>query len=178
VCSGSSSPSSPNSHQPGSQDLRVSTATSDALILTPPLQNDVEDMSTCLYFSTYICNPRLSHNRDDFYFLPKMFVTAGPDSCLHQAVKLIGLAVFANRWNPAGFQKQIRAGYARAIQATNNALANPVEYLRDESLMAVWLLGSFEVCPLTLFLSLSLSSLLLTSRTGYFWILHVVTLTR
>lgn len=109
------------------------------------LQSDVEELSTSLYFATYVSNPRLSHNRDDFYFLPKMFATADRHSCLHQAVKLVGLASFANRWNPANFEKQIREGYARAIQATNTALRDRTEYLQDETLMAVWLLGSFEV---------------------------------
>jgi hypothetical protein len=117
-------------------------------------QGDVEELSTSLYFATYVSNPRLSHNRDDFYFLPKMFATADRRSCLHQAVKLVGLASFANRWNPADFEKQIRAGYARAIQATNSALQDRVEYLQDETLMAVWLLGAFEVItpPFSFFL--------------------------
>jgi hypothetical protein len=136
---------SPRNNQPSSQGLTKSTSITDALILTSTLQNDVAYQSTCLYFATYVYNPRLSHNRDDFYFLPKMFATANPDSCLHQAVKLIGLAVYANRWNPAGFEKQIRARYAHVIQATNAALQDPVEYLQDETLMAVWLLGAFEV---------------------------------
>ena len=109
------------------------------------LQSDVEELSTNLYFATYVSNPRLSHNRDDFNFLPKMFETADRHSCLHRAVKLVGLASFANRWNPADFETQIRGRYARAIQATNAALQDRVEYLQDETLMAVWLLGAFEV---------------------------------
>ena len=136
--------SPPSDHHPTSQDLTESTPTSEALILPMP-QSDVEELSTSLYFATYVSNPRLSHNRDDFYFLPKMFATADRHSCLHQAVKLVGLASFANRWNPADFEKQIREGYGRAIQATNAALRDRVECLQDETLMAVWLLGSFEV---------------------------------
>ena len=141
----SSLSSPPSDRHPNSQDLTESTSTSEALVLRPMLQSDVEDLSTSLYFATYVSNPRLSHNRDDFYFLPKMFATADRHSCLHQAVKLVGLASFANRWNPANFEKQIREGYARAIQATNAALRDRTEYLQDETLMAVWLLGSFEV---------------------------------
>jgi hypothetical protein len=104
-----------------------------------------------------------------------MFATASPDSCLQQAVKLISLAVFANCWNPAGFEKQIRAGYARAIQATNAALEDPLQYLRDDTLMSVWLLGAFEVGISTLLLSGFCPHL--ASRTGGIRIFNVVTLT-
>jgi hypothetical protein len=147
----SSLSSPPSDHHPTSQDLTESTSTSEALVLRPMLQSDVEGLSTNLYFATYVSK---SHNRDDFYFLPKMFATADRHSCLHQAVKLVGLASFANRWNPADFEEQIRGGYARAIQATNAALRDRVEYLQDETLMAVWLLGAFEVItpPFSFFL--------------------------
>jgi hypothetical protein len=141
----SSLSSPPSDRHPNSQDLTESTSTSEALVLRPMPQSDVEELSISLYFATYVSNPRLSHNRDDFYFLPKMFATADRHSCLHRAVKLVGLASFANRWNPANFEKQIREGYAHAIQATNAALRDHVEYLQDETLMAVWLLGAFEV---------------------------------
>jgi hypothetical protein len=171
----SSLSSCPPSYQPGSHDLPEFPATSNPLILTWPLESDLEDLSTCLYFYTYVCNPRLSHNRDDFYFLPKMFATASPASCLQQAVKLVSLAAFANRWNPASFERQIRAGYARAIQATNASLRDPVQYLRDDTLMSVWLLGSFEVGLSTLWLCVSCPHL--TWRTGHFRIFHVVALT-
>jgi hypothetical protein len=103
-----------------------------------------------------------------------MFATASPDSCLQQAVKLISLAVFANCWNPAAFEKQMRAGYARAIQATNAALQDPLQYLRDDTLMSVWLLSSFEVGISTLLLSGFGPHL--ASRTGDFGIFNVVAL--
>ena len=165
--------SPPSDHHPTSQDLTESTPTSEALILRPIPQSTVEELSTSLYFATYVSNPRLSHNRDDFYFLPKMFATADRHSCLHQAVKLVGLASFANRWNPADFEKQIREGYGRAIQATNAAIRDRVECLQDETLMAVWLLGSFEVItPLLSRLSL------LKPGPGNFRLLNVVAFAR
>jgi hypothetical protein len=169
----SSSSSPPSDHHPTSQDLTESTPISEALVLRPMLRSDVEELSTSLYFATYVSNPRLSHNRDDFYFLPKMFATADQRSCLHQAVKLVGLASFANRWNPADFETQIRGGYARAIQATNAALQDRVECLQDETLMAVWLLGAFEVItsPLSHFP-------LLNNGPGNFRLLNVVAFAR
>jgi hypothetical protein len=169
----SSLSSPPSDHHPTLQDLTESTPTSEALVLRPMLQSDVEELSTRLYFATYVSNPRLSHNRDDFYFLPEMFATADRHSCLHQAVKLVGLASFANRYNPADFETQIRGGYTRAIQATNAALQDRVEYLQDETLMAVWLLGAFEVK------SLLLSRFpLLNNGPGNFRLLNVVAFAR
>jgi hypothetical protein len=104
-----------------------------------------------------------------------MFATASPDSCLQQAVKLISLAVFANRSNPAGFEKQIRAGYARAIQATNASLRDPLQYLRDDTLMSVWLLGSFEVGTSTLWCLCLV--LICDGETGYIRLFNVVAFT-
>jgi hypothetical protein len=98
-----------------------------------------------LYALGSMDNMRLLYNNSDFYFLPGMLAAAGKDSYLYSAARSVGIMDQANRALTEDLMSMAEFEYAKAVSQVTAALGDPDLWYRDETLVAVWLLGVREV---------------------------------
>ncbi len=111
----------------------------------PSLPVDVPEQALCYSLVQFDTNSRVQYRIETFAFLPDLITRAGPQSAVHQAMRACGTINLANRVGPVDLHHETASEYARAIVSVNTALQDPVERCRDETLIAVWLLGMREV---------------------------------
>lgn len=78
-------------------------------------------------------------------YLPGMYKAEPVDSPLSLTVKSIGMALISNTGHAPEVMLAARKIYARTLQSVATKLQDPMEARRDETLMAVMLMGIFEV---------------------------------
>jgi hypothetical protein len=66
---------------------------------------------------------------------------------LRQAVAAIGLAGLANFWKAPSIMAQANIAYCTALRLVNAALGNIEEAKSDQTVVAIMLLGLYEVLP-------------------------------
>jgi hypothetical protein len=101
--------------------------------------------SGVLYALSSMDNMKLLYRNGDFDFLPGMLSAAGRDSYLYSAARSVGAIDQANRSLDDGLLSMAEFEYAKAVSQVTAALADPDLWWRDETLVAVWLLGVREV---------------------------------
>lgn len=72
------------------------------------------------------------------------------DPYLQRAIYACGFAGLANRTSDTNGREVSRRHYVEAIRSTNTALRNPEQAKQDNTLIAVLLLGLYEVSVLPL----------------------------
>lgn len=80
--------------------------------------------------------------------LPLFFADLKPDKPLSITLNAVAKSFFA-AWERRARDFEtpaLQAAYGKALTATRNAISDPSECLLDETLMAVCLLGLYEVC--------------------------------
>ena len=112
---------------------------------SPSLSVDVPEHALCYSLVQFDTNARVQYKIETFAFLPELIGRAGSKSAVHQAMRACGTINFANRAGPVDLHHETASEYARAIVSVNAALQDPDERCRDETLIAVWLLGMREV---------------------------------
>jgi len=90
-------------------------------------------------------NSRVLYGNATFNFLPTILSQVSPDSCVYAAMRSVGAINFANRSPTIDLRSIVDFEYARAVSSVTNALADPQQCLKDETLVAVWLLAMREV---------------------------------
>ena len=124
---------------------------SSALVTLPPsLAEPVEAREICFFISSYVLYPRDPQaDRGVVELLPLLFANLRPDSPLAHSLTAVARLQFA-AWE-LGVRDveipQVRRAYGKALTATRLALQDPLECSTDETLMAVCLLGFYEVRP-------------------------------
>ncbi len=78
-------------------------------------------------------------------FLPSLFQESPENSCLGLTTELFVKAHMSQISNSTSDEWQIQELYGRTLQSVNSALAHPTESLEDSTMVAVWLLGHYEV---------------------------------
>jgi hypothetical protein len=71
----------------------------------------------------------------------------GQAAALRASIEAVGMAALSNVCHSPRVEDQSKRQYHQALAATNHALSDPVQAVADTTLMAVILLGLFEVCP-------------------------------
>lgn len=79
-------------------------------------------------------------NRGYMDALIPLYNNTPPDSLLHSAVAAVSLAIFEG-----SHDRNAQRSFGQALTATQVALQDPGESLKDETLMAVLLMSLFEV---------------------------------
>lgn len=108
--------------------------------------DNLTEQSVCYSLQQLDINSRVLYGNSTFAFLPKILSEAGVDSCVYTAMRSVGAINFANRSPTTDLRSLVDLEYARAVSAVTNALADPLQCLKDETLVAVWLLAMREVC--------------------------------
>jgi hypothetical protein len=86
-----------------------------------------------------------SRSHDFLEFLPDLYSETSDGSCLNMATHAVAMAYISN--TSGAFTKTYEhvQTYGRALRATNVALRDPLESVKDSTIIAVWLLGVHEV---------------------------------
>ena len=109
------------------------------------LSGDLTEQAVYYSLNQLDMNSRRLYGNHAFDFLPKILSQAGPDSYLNAAMRSVGAINLANRSPTVDMRSVVEYEYARAVSGVTAALADPEQCLKDETLVAVWLLGIREV---------------------------------
>ena len=122
---------------------------STALVVPYPLCEPEETNALCFFVSTFVLYGRDAQaDRGFIELLPFLFHSLRVESPLSLCLAAASNVLFG-KWErkSPGAERYAFSSYAKALKATRVALQDPVESATDETLMAVCLLGFYEVRP-------------------------------
>ncbi|RFU24558.1 hypothetical protein B7463_g11781, partial [Scytalidium lignicola] len=111
------------------------------------LGQPLNEIGAHFFFANYTCNePPLS---DSYHaWLIQIYREDSTNHALRAAIKAAGMAGIANIFYAPDVASKSKEEYGRALTATKKALADPAESVADTTLLAVILLGFFELITL------------------------------
>jgi hypothetical protein len=127
------------------------------------LPSDITEHAVWYSLTQLEVNSRVLYGNDNYNFLPHILRAAGPESYLYAAMRSVAAINLANRSPTVDMRSVVDSEYAKAVSGVTAALADPEQYLKDETLVAVWLLGMREVRPKHLIFPLTKLTVILPS---------------
>lgn len=124
--------------------VKRSTSLDDKI---PRMFNDFpEPEAICAFFLDFVLVPRHPDSVEGHlqHLLP-LYNNAAPESPLSLATSSVALVISGASSTRQSDQQLGRSIFGRALRKTSAAIKDPVESKKDETLMAVLLLGLFEV---------------------------------
>jgi hypothetical protein len=113
--------------------------------ISRPLSPSLEQQALC-FLSNYVLIPRQPYcSRGYLEYLLPLYRSSGPDCHLSLAVSAVAIASFGSRPDAKALLRHARQRYGKALCLTNAALRDPIDVKTDSTLMAVMLLGLYEV---------------------------------
>lgn len=88
---------------------------------------------------------RVHHNQYEYDFLLNILRETDANSCVHAAMRSVAVTNLANRASTTSMTKMVLSEQMHALSKVNTALKSPASRVRDETLVAVWLLSIREV---------------------------------
>lgn len=136
------------SKSPTNATKSTTTTTTAAVnrVPSPPsntLKPSVDDLGINYFFHQFVCGGR-SNTRGCLNYIPSVYHADGAQSTLVTSMAAVGLVALANSTQRPELANHARIKYMQAIHLVSNALASPVEYVKDSTLMSVISLGVFE----------------------------------
>ena len=128
-------------------DLVNPPQSTDLITVPHPLYEPEETNALYFFVSTFVLFGRDTQSDRGFIeLLPFLFNSLRPESPLSLSLTAASNILFSKweRKNP-GAECYAFPSYAKALKVTRRALQDPVESMSDETLMAVCLLGFYEV---------------------------------
>jgi hypothetical protein len=114
------------------------------------LYQPISEIAVQFFFANYTCDePPLSAAYHAW--LTQAYYENPPNHALREIIEAAGMAGISNIYYAPQVASKSKEQYGRALAATNRALNNSVESVTDTTLMAVILLGLFEVFQKSLF---------------------------
>ncbi|KAL8895835.1 MAG: hypothetical protein Q9192_003420 [Flavoplaca navasiana] len=115
------------------------------LSLPKSFHDSPEEQAINGFFQTYVLIPRHHHSRRGYLdcLLP-LYQNARHDSLLSLATTAMALAIEGGAPSRAHYRKLSQSFFGRALVKTGRAIRDPVESIKDETLMAVLLLSFYE----------------------------------
>lgn len=108
--------------------------------------NTPEHAAICVFFSNVVfINQHPDTRRGCMQALLPLYNAARAGSLLHLAVTTVSLAMFGMSRRTQDFICLGQQSFCKALLATGKAIEDPIDSLKDETLMAVLLLSLFEV---------------------------------
>ena len=118
----------------------------DLNIVSYGLPQDPEQQSICFFMSKFVMDDRKEEIwGGSLEALPATYHQASPDSALSLATAATSMSSIA--WNPecAHFKPGSLQKYVQSLRLINEAVQDPIESKSDNLLMAVLMLGFYEV---------------------------------
>jgi len=108
------------------------------------LSHSLRELGMNFFFTRYtFTQPPFSHGYSQW--LTQSCFGPAPNHALQAAVEAVGTAALANVFHAPGAAAKSKKQYSLALMSTKKALNCPVQALADETMMAIILLGLFEV---------------------------------
>ena len=105
------------------------------------LSTPVEEQATCFFFQNYVLDDFKGYYR----YVPSVYSTLPAGCALAEAITSLGMAGIANSKKDTRLMINANFKYTSALRTVNAALRDPCEAKTDQTLVAVMLLGLFEV---------------------------------
>lgn len=137
---------------PTSADSLLSTysnSTSPASILTLNFGTSAEEQASCFFFRNYVLEEHQFHN-GNFQYLSDLYASEEIGESLLETVACLGLVGLANFWKASNIMRSAHAKYYSALRLVSSRLSNVEEAKSDQTLVAVMLLGLYEVRSLSI----------------------------
>ncbi|KAL8756370.1 MAG: hypothetical protein Q9199_002983 [Rusavskia elegans] len=115
------------------------------LSLPKSFHDSPEEQAVNGFFLNYVLIPRHPHSKRGYLdcLLP-LYQNARHDSLLSLATTAMALAIEGGSPSTAHYRQLSRSFFGRALVKTGRAIRDPVESIKDETLMAVLLLSFYE----------------------------------
>ncbi|CAM1502822.1 Fc.00g075980.m01.CDS01 [Cosmosporella sp. VM-42] len=134
----------------------VGEASKDA-VPPVPLSPSFQERGTAFFFSRYVATDNGCHQNYGFIYdiwKPPDPATESVVDCVTASMTAVGLAGLSQLTGCRETMNQARQSYGTALQLTNAALRDPNEAVKDSTMLAVLILGSYEFisgrCPQTM----------------------------
>ena len=113
----------------------------------PRIFNDfTEQEAICAFFLDFVLLPRHKDSvQGHLEHLLPLYANTTPDSPLSLATSAVALVLSGSSPRRRTDQERARQNFSKAIRKTRNAIRSPAESKKDETLMAVLVLGLYEV---------------------------------
>jgi len=108
------------------------------------LSTPVEEQATNFFIQNYILDDFKGH----YSYQPSVYNTLPAGSALSEAITSLGMAGIADARRDTRLMIKANFKYTSALRSVSAALRDPEEAKTDQTLVAVMLLGLFEVCYL------------------------------
>ncbi len=122
-----------------------STSSQAQRSISPPPRYDVHHQSLCFFLNLFCFQASRLYSFPVLDFLPDVLQKADPSSSIHQAAMAVSRLTLADRYSGNDIRLQTGREYGQALSLTNATIRNSAASVQDETVLAVWLLGLYEV---------------------------------
>lgn len=140
--------------KPQSSQIKTENAESDSSLqklapahrsISPPPRYDIQHQSLCFFLNLFCFQAGRLYSFPVLDFLPGMLQNADDHSCIHKAAMAVSRITLADRYSGKDVRLQTGREYGHALSLTNTTIRDNVASIKDETVIAVWLLGLYEV---------------------------------
>lgn len=103
-----------------------------------------EELSISYFVTNYICNAS-DHSNGYLAYFPEVYRHDGVSIALMTSTRACGLVNLATANKSPQVMFEARKEYAKALRSINFALRDPVEVLKDSTLLAILLVSMYEM---------------------------------
>ncbi|KAK1483038.1 hypothetical protein CABS01_02774 [Colletotrichum abscissum] len=140
----STSASPGSSRQPSRQSTPATSVTTDTTTSTQ-LSVALPVLKTIRQHWTAESIPLVLGFYESLDFLPGLFRGAGQNHCLVLTGQVFTRAYMINKFRPRADYRELSIVLGHALAAVQEAIRNPKTYTSDSTIVAVWLLGNYEL---------------------------------
>ena len=117
---------------------------SPASLLTLNLVSSAEEQATCFFWRNYVLEEHSFHN-GNFQYLSDLYKREEIGESLAETIACLGLVGLSNFWKASNIMRTAQGKYNSALGLVSSRLRNVEEAKADQTLVAVMLLGLYEV---------------------------------
>ncbi|OCT51831.1 hypothetical protein CLCR_08340 [Cladophialophora carrionii] len=118
--------------------------------ISPPLRYDIPHQSMCFFLNLFCFQAGRLYSFPVLDFLPDMLRTAEDGSCVKKAAMAVSRMTLADRYSGKDVRLQTGREYGQALRLTNATIRDTKASIQDETVLAVWLLGLYEMISVVL----------------------------
>ncbi|KAJ9636576.1 hypothetical protein H2204_005176 [Knufia peltigerae] len=112
--------------------------------ISPPPRYDIQHQSLCFFLNLFCFQAGRLYSFPVLDFLPDLIQKSDPESGIYQAATAVSRLALADRYSGHDIRLQTGGDYGRALSLTNATIRKTAGDIRDETVLAVWLLGLYE----------------------------------
>ena len=113
--------------------------------ISPPLRYEIQHQSLCFFLNLFCFQAGRLYSFPVLDFLPDMLRGAKDGTCIQKAAMAVSRMTLADRYSGKDVRLQTGREYGQALSLTNATIRDTRASIEDETVLAVWLLGLYEV---------------------------------